>query len=719
MKHPLYVAFMWHHHQPYYRDPGRDVYVLPWVRMHAVKDYLHMAEVLREHPDIKATFNLVPSLVEQILAYANGEAEDAMSLLGRQSSWTDEEKRLILNFGFSINWHRIAFQFPRYRELIAQQEVVLRQPDTFSDQDYRDLLVWFNLAWTDPNLLEQDERLRRLVEKGRGFTIADFETVIAVHREICARVLPAYRELADRGQVELTTSPYHHPILPLLVNTDHARRATPDLPVPDPPFSALEDVTAQIRMGMAAHSDTLGQTAQGLWPPEHAVSPEVLPFFLSNGVQWFVSDEAVLGGSLGIFFHRDEQEQVWEPRRLYQPYRIRTLHGDIVAVFRDHILSDKIGFTYMHYPPHQAAEDLIVRLQTIYYRLNDPTNPYLVVIALDGENAWEHYEHNGDPFLTELYRRLASHPLLETTTVTEYVDRFGTRAELDRLATGSWINGDLTTWIGDPEHNVAWSLLRDTRRDLVQYQDEHEGNPSWQDALERAWRHLYIAEASDWFWWYSHRNTSDQDMLFDALFRANLAEVYRSLGVTVPPALLRPIVARAPAPVALRPPYFTPPLDAAADPMVHWAQAHTIRARVSTGTMQAAQLPIQTMRLGYDAENIYVRLELGEPVTTRNLVVSFTGPAGAAGDVVLPGGGADGAWLWRYGHRVGSVRLARGRNVVEIAVPLQALRLFPGDTVGVRAGVFEEDALAYAVPADVPYRLQIQIPVESSQDGAH
>ncbi len=711
MSHPLYVAFIWHHHQPYYREPDRDRYALPWTRVHAAKDYLFMAEMVQAYPTIHATFNLVPSLIEQLDAYADGTAEDPMTWLGRQSSWTEEEKRLILNLGFSINWQNLAFRYPRYRELIQRRDTVLRDPSTFGTQDYRDLIALFNLAWTHPRYVQQDRRLRALAEKGRDFSVEDIETVVQVHRELCGRVVPAYRALAERGQIELTACPYHHPILPLLVNTDHARRATPDLPTPQPPLLAREDAEVQVRMGVEMIRHRFGRTPQGIWPSEQAVSPEVVEILRGQDLHWFVSDEAILGRSLDVYFHRDEQEQVLEPRKLYQPYLVPTSAGDIVAVFRDHTLSDKIGFVYMHYPSHQAAEDLVVRLQTIYYRINEPETPFLVVIALDGENAWEHYPDNGVSFFHELYRRLASHPLLRTVTVSEYLDQFAVRSRLDTLATGSWINGDLTTWIGDPEHTAAWSLLRDTRQVLQAQAEAWKHNHGRQEALHRAWHHIHVAEASDWFWWYSHRNVSDQDSLFDALFRENLSRVYQILSRPLPEVMTQPISGRPGlAPKRLPPPFFTPPLDAAAKPAAAWSRAHVLRPRVSIGTMQMAQVPIQAVRLGYDREYLYMRLELGTPVP-EDVVVSITGPAGALGDVVIPRCGTDVPLMWRYGHLVKvDLRFACQGNVVEMAIPLPALDLYPGDVLGLRVGLFRDGCLEHALPADTPYHVPLEMP---------
>ena len=709
MSHPLYVAFVWHHHQPYYREPERDTYILPWTRVHAAKDYLFMAELLAEHPQVKATFNLVPSLIEQLDAYARGQAEDPMTLLGRQSTWNEEEKRLLLNLGFSIHWQNLAFRYPRYRELIHRRDTALRDPNVFSDQDYRDLIALFNLAWTHPRYVQQDDRLRRLAEKGRDFTPEDIETIVRVHRELCARVVPAYRELEERGQVELTASPYYHPILPLLVNNEHARRATPDIEIPQPPFAVPEDAQAQIALGVSLYQQTFGHAPRGIWPSEQAVSPEAVALIRQAELTWFISDEAVLGRSLDYYFARDEQEQVREPHRLYQPYRISTPHGDVVGVFRDHTLSDKIGFVYMHYPAHQAAEDLIIRLQTIYYRLQDPEHPYLVVIALDGENAWEHYPENGEPFLSDLYRRLAEHSLLQTVTVAEFLEQFPPRVQLDHLATGSWINGDLTTWIGDPEHTRAWSLLRDARDQVEEHKRLWRQNHGREETLRRALRHVYIAEASDWFWWYSRRNSSDQDVLFDALFRANLAAVYRTLGLPVPDAVLTPIVGGPSIPEEQLPaPIISPPLDARPQPAPEWAKAHVIRGHTSVGTMQVAQAPITAMRVGYDNDFLYVRLELGQPVQ-EEIVLSLTGPTGALGDLVIPPCGRGEPRMWRYGHPVSvPLRFACRDKVIELAIPWKALELYPGDEVGIRVGIFHQGRLEHALPPDTPYRLRIR-----------
>ena len=462
MTHPLYVAIIWHMHQPFYRDLRAGEISLPWLRLHAAKDYLHMADVLADHPDAHATINMVPSLVEQMLAWADGRELDQLARLAEADSWTDAERRVILNLGFSISWDKVIRRHRRYAELLDRRQQALADPRAFSDADYRDLLGWFNMVWIDPDWLARDRELSALWARGRGFSTADLRLIHAKQRQIAAAVLPTYRRLAERGQLEITTSPYYHPILPLLADTESARRPSPGLPLPDGRLIAPEDAAAQLRLAVEAHTAWFGAPPQGLWPSEGAVSPEILPLVTAAGFTWLATDEAILGRSLGRSFERDGRNLVINPHALYRPYRVLADSelGPYV-VFRDHELSDRIGFLYQNFPPEQAAEDFIYRLLEIRSRLNDPGTPYLVSVILDGENAWEHYERNGTPFLHALYAGLSRRAELKAVTVGEYLREFGPRpaATLARLATGSWISGDLTTWIGDPEHNRAWDAL--------------------------------------------------------------------------------------------------------------------------------------------------------------------------------------------------------------------------------------------------------------------
>ncbi len=744
MTHPLYVAFVWHMHQPYYRDLRTGEVPLPWVRLHAAKDYRHMAEVIARHPHIHATINMVPSLTEQMLAWAEGRETDDLAQLAEQESWTADEKRRILNLAFSINWDKVIRRYPRYAELLARRPQALADPQAFSDADYRDLLAWFNLAWTDPNWLARDPVLAGLVAKGRGFTIADLKAIHAKQREIAAGVLPLYRRLAEQGQLEISTSPYYHPILPLLVNTDCAQRASPGLPVPVPPFQAPEDAAAQLHLAVETHTRHFGAPPRGLWPSEGAVSPEILPLVKAAGFTWLATGETILARSLGRPLQRDHSNLLTEPAVLYQPYCVlaETELGPYV-IFRDQELSDRIGFLYQHLPGAQAADDLIYRLLEIHRRLGGGHAPYLISIILDGENCWEHYEHNGDVFLEALYAGLGRRPELKTVTVSEYLTGRRPAATLAKLATGSWIGGDLTTWIGDPEHNRAWEALRRAREHLVAQSiglaglaagtDSHPGperrlksSPQRKADLARAWRALYAAEGSDWFWWYSHRNTSDQDELFDRLFRHNLAAVYEALGDEAPAWLAAPIN-RPPAGPGGRPAsaYVTPRLTGAPYPGEAWAAAAVIQpAELSTGTMQRAEAVIERLLVGHNPQALYLRLDLRRRLDEFQIDIYLSGPAGAPHNQRVRGRhpnparapkqlaaawlltrqpGQPAPFLYRADGQegwasVGPTTAALADKALEVCVPLQALGLALDDDLRVEVALIQDGQVVVQLP---------------------
>ncbi|PKO22250.1 MAG: glycoside hydrolase [Chloroflexi bacterium HGW-Chloroflexi-1] len=724
-EHPLYIALVWHMHQPFYRDLRTGEISLPWVRLHAAKDYLHMAQVQADFPQIHTTINMVPALTEQMLAWAEGREADRLVYLAEQDDWTDAEKRTILNLAYSINWDNIIRRYARYAELLDRRPQALAEPDTFTAQDCRDLLAWFNLAWIDPNWLEQDGTLAALVAKGSHFTLADQRTIHARQREIAAAVLPLYRKLAQQGQLEISTTPYYHPILPLLVDTGSARRPSPDLPLPTLRFAAPADAAAQLQLAVEAHVRHFGAAPQGVWPSEGAVSPEIIPLITAAGFQWLATDEVILGRSLGQPFDRDPNNLITNPRALYQPYRVLAENelGPSI-IFRDHELSDRIGFLYQKLPGAQAAEDLIYRLLEIRNRLDDRANPYLVSIILDGENCWEHYEHNGDVFLNALYRGLSQRDDIRTVTVSEYLTNIDRRpaGTLAKLATGSWIGGDLTTWIGDPEHSRAWETLARTRAHLLQIEHADPGHAG----LSAAWHALYAAEGSDWFWWYSHRNSSDQDTLFDQLFRDDLAAVYEALNHAVPVTLDQPI-SQAPAGPNEQAAagYCSPQLTGAPYPGAAWALAATLQpASASTGAMQRASGQIERLFIGHDERNLYLRLDLrdsldqyevalylsaapGAPVNQR-IRARHSRPSQAISELALgwlierqPGQPVP--FLFRAaGHdqwqSVSPAPAATGKQVLEVSMPLNVLGLAPGKDLSLLVTLAQRGGVVTQLP---------------------
>ncbi len=735
MSHPLYVAFIWHQHQPYYLDPATGEYSLPWVRLHATKDYLHMVELLQAYPRVRQTFNLVPSLIEQLNGYASGQYQDRCLRISQTpvETLSDQDRTFVLSLFFSVNWNRILSRYPRYQQLLQWRNETHGDPAAFSDADLRDLIAWFNLAWIDPNWLERDETLRMLVDKGHDFGPAEVSAILDKHLEILRRVIPAHRALQERGQIELSTSPYYHPILPLLIDGRSAREASPALPLPAIVYAHPEDAAEQVRRGLELYQATFGRPCRGLWPPEGAVSQAAIELLASEGLRWCASDEDILARSLNVGIGRDEFGHVTNPRILYQPYRHRTATGqEIAIIFRDHVLSDRIGFVYSHVNGAEAAADLLHRLHRIRENLNDPATPYLVSIILDGENCWEEYEHNGDVFLHALYQGLSDDPDLETVTVSDYLERFPPRQEIERVATGSWIGGNLETWIGEPFQNQAWELLARTRQQLLAWQNEYLLADL--QTLAEAWRSLYVAQGSDWFWWYYSRNRSPDDVLFDRLFRTHLGHVYRVMGQPVPDWLAVPIQAQSEgAERAIRGP-ITPALTASDVASAAWDLAG-YRNGGSAGTMQRAQAEpgLRRVYYGYSAAHLYLRVESEGEIwrdsvglylhtargpANRDVRLAQTRPDIAPADVgfqwelVIPAYDAppalyqaDGQGHWQPTTVMPAV--ARGNRCVEVQVSRSALDLHPGDHVGLRITLARDGRLVDVLPSGSPIRFQL------------
>lgn len=654
---PLNVAFVWHQHQPLYTDPATGEAFLPWVRMHAIKDYYDMAAVLLEYPSVKATFNLVPSLIDQLLAYYDGEPRDVyqkMALIPADQLGDDEKAFLLRRF-FDANWDKVIARYPRYQELLNKRgpdgsdAAIAEAMTRFTEQDYRDLQVWFDLAWFDPDFLENDSDLAALVRRGRGFTEEDKQVIRAKQTAIIREVLPLHRRMQESGQIEIITTPYAHPILPLLYDTDVARIASPDLPLPGVRFAYPEDIARHLERGVENYRTHFGRAPRGVWPSEQAVSKYIVPYVARAGFDWMISSEGVLEKTLGVQI-RGIDGTVVRPDLLYQAY-VAEWDGERVAIlFRDIVLSDRVGFEYSGMSGRAAAADLIGYLHRVRRELGPAAGAKVVVIALDGENAWEHYDNDGKEFFHALYSALESDPLLNTVTVSEYLAAHPPTVVLDDLWTGSWINSDLETWIGENEENVAWSLLAEARAALARYEDEHGGDPAHAARIAAAWEAMLAAQGSDWFWWYGSDQDSGNDAAFDRLFRRHVAAVYESLGLEVPARLLRPIVAPAPAQPAVALSGLSAPVaDGWAD-FQEWDAAARYDAVDEDGLLRALYLAVDnqqlTVRVNFDRQArqlagqplellLYLDHPTKEPVndTIRYGVMgaSAAGDAGAAG----------------------------------------------------------------------------------------
>ncbi|HET6444478.1 MAG TPA: glucodextranase DOMON-like domain-containing protein [candidate division Zixibacteria bacterium] len=606
---PIYLSMIWHQHQPvYFKDPETGVYVRPWVRAHAAKDYVDMAAILDQYPDINATFNLTPSLIRQLDDLAAG-AKDLYWTHTEipASDLTDEQKQFILDQFFDINRGIIA-RFPRYQELLQLRDNSDDPISAYSTQDFLDLQLLFNLAWTDPDWLAQ-EPLASLVEKGREFEEADKAIVLGEHLRLIQEVIPIHKRLQDEGRIEITMTPFAHPILPLLYNTDLAREALPDVELPGARFTYGADAVAQVERGVELYKDHFGQAPRGMWPAEGSVAQEIVTMVAQNDIQWMASDEGVLANSLGFDnFTRNSNEVVVEADQLYRPYYVEGRRGGPVAmVFRDVIISDLVGFIYSGMEGEVAAQDFVDRIHAIREELKESgaEGPHLVSVILDGENAWEYYENDGKEFLHSLYQMLSDDPLIETVTPSEFLEIAPDQPEIDDLWAGSWISHDYSTWIGEEEENRGWELLVETRDFLQQYiGGDRQGRVS-DEVLEEALVQMYIAEGSDWFWWYGSDQNSGNDDSFDQQYRNTLKQVYLALGEEPPSNLDVPIIPeQAVAADIASTGLITPTIDGVVE-AGEWDAAGVYGA--SGRAMAAAQPYLESLAYGFDAKNLYLK----------------------------------------------------------------------------------------------------------------
>ncbi|MGE5170823.1 MAG: hypothetical protein ACM3JC_10710 [Rudaea sp.] len=550
---------LWHMHQPDYRDRVTGEFELPWVYLHALKDYSDMAWHLERHPAMRAVVNFAPVLLEQLEDYADQFAtsrlrDRLLRVLVHPATvpLSTGDRAFILDRCFHTNHERTIRPFPPYEALLEVLRAFERHGADaaayLSDAYFSDLVTWYHLGWTGESLRRESDVVRALIAKAHGFTPADrralFEVVAATIRD----VVPRWKRLAARGQVEISTTPEHHPLAPLLLDFASAREALPDCALPSRPYpGGLARVAAHIDAALEGHRARFGVAAAGVWPAEGAVSDALLGLFADRGVRWTASGGEVLRNSLAA---GDKASATASPHR---PWYVGGNHR-LACFFRDDFLSDRIGFEYARWNGDDAAADLIGAVAAIGQAASDGEAP-VVSIILDGENCWEYYAYNGYYFLDALYRVLSAHPSIRPTTFAAWLDRreqdhadaasTPTPGELPRLIAGSWVGGTFSTWIGSPEKNLAWELL-------IAAKDRYDAasvtlSP---ERLRYAQRQLAACEASDWFWWLSSANPAEAVSDLERLFRMHVANLYVLLGASPPATLAQPIAYGAGAPEA-------------------------------------------------------------------------------------------------------------------------------------------------------------------------
>ena len=686
----IHVCFLWHMHQPFYKDLLTGEYRLPWTRMHALKDYYGMVKILEEFPTIHQTFNLVPSMIVQLEEYASGKARDPFwtAAITPAEKLTEDQRHFILLYFFQANRERLIYRYPRYRELFERWEGAGREPvhaaHYFSVQDFRDLQVLSQLAWFDEEFLAHDRAVAGLVDQASDYTLEDQQLIARKEKEILNAVLAAYRSAAERRQIEVSTTPFYHPILPLLCDSDIATEAHPGVPLPHR-FRRPDDAREQLRRARDFVAQRFARAPVGLWPSEGSVSDEALSLAAETGFEWAASDQGVLERTVCAACSGPGG-------RLYQPFLWERDGRRLHLVFRDHFLSDLIGFVFSRMEAEHAADDFVRRLSHIGEPHLQGGRDCLIPVILDGENAWEYYESNGRPFLRALYRRLAADNRFSVLSVSEGIRRMqGER--LHHITPGSWINANFDIWIGAAEDNRAWNLLSDAR----QYLDRATGiSPAQYDL---AYEEILVAEGSDWCWWYGPEHDTANRAEFDELFRGHLSNVYRALGGEPPEELARAIIR--PEEHAFEVPltgFVRPVVDGEITSYFEWIGAGVYRTSRRTGAMHGKRFLVHELQYGTDGASFFLRVDFlpHELAHVPGMEMRFTLESTRRlryelvlgdGEVRVEDGDAE----------LLEVRFGR---ILEMRIPLEAAGCAPGGKLRFHLSVWHEGLPLDALPLE-------------------
>ncbi len=612
MQSPLNITFLWHMHQPYYKNVETNKFILPWVRLHGVKDYYDMVSILDKYPDIKQNFNLVPSLLLQIEEYISGTTDIFLDMSRKKAGDLNEDERVFVLFNFFMaNWETMVYPYRRYSFLLKKRgenshpDELKKTHMKFTEQEIRDLQVWFNLAWIDTDFLAIFPELKQIKEKEENYTEEEKNIVLSRHIDILKMIIPKYKEAQNRGQIEISTTPFYHPILPLVYDTKIAKTCMPELDL-DVEFSKPEDAEAQVQMAVSYFKEKFGEIPFGMWPAEGSVSEDVINIFAKYNIKWIATDEEILFQSLML----SGTDVNGKKDTIYKPYVYKSKNGTINMFFRNHYLSDLIGFTYPSWNYKEAADHFIAELYKIKNSL--PEGDYAANIILDGENSWESYTNDGKDFLNALYSKLAVNADFKTVTMKEAVEKIQAKPELTKVFPGSWIDHNFAIWIGHADDRKAWKLLKKTREDLDSWALANKNADN--GTMKKAWEEIYIAEGSDWNWWYGDDHSSKNDAEFDNLYRLHLMNVYKMTGRDIPDDLFVPIT-KAGATFEIKPTRFIyPEIDGNRTHYYEWKGAGVYDLSKDGGAMHKAGKFFEYLYYGFNLENFYVRLDAADRI---------------------------------------------------------------------------------------------------------
>ncbi len=603
-KQKLSLAIYWHMHQPVYELEG--TYLMPWVRLHAVKDYLDMVLFLEKFPKLKLNFNIVPALLDSIIDYTENGYHDIHSELTASDTekLTDEEKAFILNNFFSSKYETMIYRSENYKNLYQKRfSKDVATIEDFSAQELSDLMALFNLVWIDPLHYERYPRLKELWDKQTNYTLDDRIEILTIQKRIIREIIPTYKKYIKEGRIELTTSPYYHTILPILIDIKSSVKSvltTEGLPNS---LGMADDAKLQIRSALDKIEEVFGVRPKGMWPPELCLGPKTLNLLSKEGVRWTISDEGVLANSINFDFIRDFKGNLNDPYHLLKVYNYQTKEKEIDIIFRDRSIPNLINFEYAGINPKMAANDLFEKIKIIQNKLLvSPDNTHLLTIASDCENCWENYQNDGIEFLENIYTLIETDESLETVLISDYIEHDEHKKTLKKIYSGSWIDKTFQYWIGEPEKNKAWAYLKKTKDDFDNFLKQNRNHPH----VKAAKRELMIAEGSDWFWWYGEPNNSGQDFIFDYMFRERLKNVYLLLGLEPPEYLNKTLITALEVPFKHPKRQITPRMDGKNSSVDDWYNSGSIS--MIDGPVFRENKNVDKINFGCDRDNIYFRL---------------------------------------------------------------------------------------------------------------
>ena len=613
----LNIAFIWHFHQPNYQSKYDSDFLLPWVRLHASKDYLDMLKKIDKFKNIKLNFNFSPILLSSLQKYAQGAKDLHLRLLIKdENQLSDEDKIFILNNYFDLNYKNMvlarSYFTVLYNKRADAKELNL---EMFNLQEYCDIMANFTLCWIDKSFCDDYPNLAYLFQKEKNYTLEERREIYEIQLDIIKRILKEYKTYQDLNKIEVSISPYYHPILPLLF--DFKNKEIKDFENLPEGFSREKDAKEQIALGIKKYVEIFGRNPHGMWLSEQCVCPKSTELLSKMGLNWTVLDEGILSKTTKNEFIRDFEGNLENPFNLNINYKTKSKYP-LNILFADSFFANLLNFGYGNYDSVNAANDIYEKIKTIQSKLqNSPKENHILTIAMDGENCWETYQDDGTKFLETFYGLIDSDETLETVLVNDFVVN-NPPETLENLKSGSWINRNFDLWIGEPTKNVAWLYLSSVCADYDKYSKKLINSIKTQEdkkicsiRIKNARQELLIAQGSDWYWWYGEPNESKSDSIFDYLFRSHLMNVYEILGLEVPQYLNMPLSNASTRPLRNPTKQISPSLTCCnTDENDEWDNAGYIF--IPDGPTANMSRLVKNIHFGFDKDYLYFRFELNK-----------------------------------------------------------------------------------------------------------